>query len=273
MCREPSPVGHVDADCGAAAGVRAAVGQLRLDWATVRGCAIAASALRHDHPRRRDLLDRRPGARSAAAARRAVSNSRRHGGRDQATQDRGGRVSRSAQRSCGRSSSGAAARTAGASPARASPTGASGRGRRCASSTRSCPARTNRAAATTSCCARSRTTPRWPRWRALDANGYRTHEFGDSMFIERGRPDRSSMRPLREARGGGGLRKKGTVPFSAHAFCSLPDGRVNRRSHGHPRTHSPLARLCRRHARSPGPGYRAPHCGQESQRTSDVPLA
>ena len=47
-----------------------------------------------------------------------------------------------------------------------------------------------RTAATTSSCARSWTTPRWPRrMRRSRRDGYRTHEFGDSVLIEKSTRD------------------------------------------------------------------------------------
>ena len=58
----------------------------------------------------------------------------------------------------------------------------------CASSMPSSRAPTSRTAVTINYCARSWTTPRSPKQRAaLEARGYRTHEFGDSVLIEKQR--------------------------------------------------------------------------------------
>ena len=85
--RCPRALGYVDADCGAAAGVRTAVGQLRPRLALDSPDAGSRHSLRVDHARRRDLLDGRSRSRSATAARRAVSNSDSHCCRCQADQD------------------------------------------------------------------------------------------------------------------------------------------------------------------------------------------
>ena len=82
----------------------------------------------------------------------------------------------------------AASATAGCGPARGWRRSASAGEPDCASSMRSSPARTSPAPAITSCCARSPTTRRWRRVdEELSASGYRTHEFGDSVLIERWR--------------------------------------------------------------------------------------
>ena len=94
--------------------------------------------------------------------------------------------SRSARRSCARSSTRRRASARSCEPATASRRSASARTRRCASSTRSSPARTSRheplrAAARVR--GRRDAAPRGSR--RSSARGYRTHEFGDSVLIER----------------------------------------------------------------------------------------
>ncbi len=93
--------------------------------------------------------------------------------------------SRSARRSCARSNT-RRRRAARCARAKAWRRSASGRRAACAWWTRSSRARTSAARATTSCCAPSSTTRRsCARPAELDARGYLTHEFGDSVLIER----------------------------------------------------------------------------------------
>ena len=168
-----------------------------LDWATIRamrerGIAFATITLAAGISSTGD-----PGARSAASVRRAVSRFPMRRRRPFAARDRdGGRivavgttVVRALEHAARRDGVVRAGRGHRGPAHWARPAG-------CASSTRSSRARTNPAAATTSCCVRSSTTPRWPR-RARRSRrwGYRTHEFGDSVLIEK------DWRRVRRARG------------------------------------------------------------------------
>ena len=177
--------------------VRAAVGGLRHRMARRRGDARARHRLRDADARRRPVVDRRCDARPPLAARRVVPDLREHRARDR---DRRARTDarhrdrhdgRARRRACGEPPGGVrAARAAGNAADRAHHAG-------CASSMRSSPARTSPGAATTSCCARSlgrRVLA--PPTRALERDGFRTHEFGDSMLVfadARSRPRRASL--------------------------------------------------------------------------------
>ena len=151
------------------------------------GCASAVSAFAHADPRGRASRRRatRPSTRCCrstsptaipAATAAAIDAARTAGGRVIAI---GTTVVRALEHA-------ALPRRTSSGPATASRPGASARRRGCASSTRSCPARTSPAPATTSCCGRSPTTPPCRRAaRALEAHGYRTHEFGDFVWLTR----------------------------------------------------------------------------------------
>ena len=173
-----------------------------LDWRTLARLAPARRRLRHAHPRRRHLLDRRSRARPAAAVRRALSHSRAataaaiarakaDGGRIVAI---GTTVVRALEAAARRRRQRARRRRRRARTHRPRHAG-------CASSTRSSPACTSPAKATSSCCAPSPTTRRSTApTAALAAQGYRDHEFGDSMLIERRPREREAAvyRPLRD---------------------------------------------------------------------------
>ena len=186
-CRAARAVGRVDADrrrCRSPSSRRRPAS--RSTGARSARLRRARHRLRHAHPCGRHLLHRRPCARRAAAVRRAIPHPGRHraGGRGASGERRDG-SSRSGRLWFARWSTPRAGR-ASCGPARARHRPDRRRHPRCGWSTRSSPASTSRAPATTSCCARSPTTRRWRAWHARwRTRAYRTHEFGDSVLLLR----------------------------------------------------------------------------------------
>ena len=186
--RAARALGRVDADRRAAGRLRAAVGRLRPRLAAARRVPPARHRLRDPDPCRRPVVDRRSGARRAPAVRRALSpagidrrrDRRREGAR------RPHRRHRHDRRPRPRARRGPRRRPARRRRHRHQP--ARPRAAACASSTCSSAARTSRARATTSCCAPSSANATLARIdAALEGGGCRTHEFGDSVWIERAR--------------------------------------------------------------------------------------
>ena len=187
---------------GRAGRLRAAVGELRagLGIASVRcahrGIAFATITLAAGISSTGDPeLDRRlpfdEPYRISEATARAIRRTRANGGRDRRDRDNG-RARTRARRS---------GTTGSCTPVTASRISAWARRAGCELSMPFSRAPMSPAAATTSCCARSWMTPRWPRpARRSKRLGYRTHEFGDSVLIER------SNRMVRDAAGCGDRR-------------------------------------------------------------------
>ena len=90
--RAARALGRVDADRRAAGRIRGAVGRLRPRLAAARSSGATRRRLRHPDPRRRPVLDRRRRARCAPAVRRAVPHSAGTVAAICAAQQRGGRV-------------------------------------------------------------------------------------------------------------------------------------------------------------------------------------
>ena len=171
-------------DRRAAGRLRAAVGRLRARLAAARRAAPARHRLRDADPCRRPVVDRRS-RRSTRACRSTspITCRQRPSPRSQPRTARGGRIvaHRHDRRARPRARRGPRRRPARRRRHRHQRLGA--RDAACASSTCSSAARTSRARATTSCCAPSSATRRCARIdAALEARGYRTHEFGDSVL-------------------------------------------------------------------------------------------
>ena len=184
--RAARALGRLDEDRRAPDRLRAALSRLRARLAHARRVSRARHRLRHADPRRGDFLDRRPAARRQAPLRRAVPHPRRDAPRNRPHEAARRADHRHRHDRRARARSGSARTCAPCVPAMASPPDASGRRRGSKSSTRSSPACTRRARATSSSSAPSPTTMRCAPWPPRPtAHGYRNHEFGNSVLIER----------------------------------------------------------------------------------------